>query len=270
MRELRFNIKYLLIKKEFYFAIMIAFAVNFIQVLLCVCENIMVSSFIEESYSSEYQFILYNGVIVLNVFLVIVFPVLYSMILSDSSYLDAKRKTIYMLAMRQNYKKNIIVRVVLSFLITFIISFISFLFNYFLLTIIYGSGNYISYFQEAPFNLNVYPSYFLDSVRLFNPFLFTILTSFMISIFYALISMISYVISFFVKNRIIIYFIPICFLIISEVLFSLLGFNFLSFIGVLQVFSGYGIENYFICSGVFLLLGILFLLIHFRKREILV
>ena len=187
MKELKFNINYLFHRREFYFAILIAFFVNLIHVLLCVNQSIRMELFYENMHSGEYQFILYNPIVTLNVLLIIVFPIIFSMIFSDSNFLENKRKTVYMLAMRMNNKKNILSRILLSIIITFFICFFSFLFNYILLILIYGSGNTITYYQETAFHLTSQSSWFLDNLRLNNPVLFVFVINLLVSFMYGLL-----------------------------------------------------------------------------------
>ena len=270
MKELKFNINYLFHKKEFYVAIIIAFFLNLIHVILCVVESMRTGIFYEAMPSSEYQFILYNPIVTLSSLIIIVFPIMFSMIYSDSNFLENKGKTVYMLALRINNKKNICSRVFLSAIITFIICFISFSFNYILLRIIYGSGNRITYYQEVAFHLTSQPTWFLDKLRLDNPLLFTFIINVLVSFMYSLLVAFSYIVSFFVKNRLMIYFIPFCFIILTELLFPIFNLNNLSFIKCLQPFSQYNIVSYFWCVGIITVISLSLLIFYLKKKDILV
>ena len=211
MKELKFNLNYLLHKREFYFVIFVSLFINLVHVFLCIGESTRVGSFYETLHTGEYQFILYNPIVTLTVLLIIVFPISFSLIFSDSNFLERKNKTINMLTPRLDYKKNIFSRLFLTLIITLFVCFLSFLFNYILLVIIYGSGNRVSYFQEAAFNLSFNSSWFLDSLRLSNPIIFTLTINLLVSFMYGLLVTFSYSISFFVKNRVVIFFAPLLF-----------------------------------------------------------
>ena len=270
MKELKFNINYLFHKREFYVAIIIAFFLNLIHVILCVVESMRTGIFYETMPSSEYQFILYNPIITLSSLIIIIFPIMFSIIFSDSNFLENKRKTVYLLALRMNNKKNIFSRIFLSAITTFIICFMSFSFNYILLRIIYGSGNIVTYYQEVAFHLTSQPSWFLDELRLYNPVLFTFIINILVSLMYSLLVALSYTVSFFMKNRLVIYFIPLCFIILTELLFPILNLNNLSFIKCLQSFSQYNVVSYCWCVGILLIISIGLLIFNFKKKDILV
>ncbi len=270
MRELKFNINYLFKRREFYIAIIIIFLINLIQVGLCVGETIRLNTFIEESYSAEYQFILYNAFITLNVLIIIVFPIVFSLIFADSNYIENKNKITNLLYIRLNYKRNIATRLLLSILVTFIISFLGFLFNYLLLRIIYGSGNRVEYFQSPAFYMNYSQKYFLDNIRIANPVLFTILINIAVSLILGLLSGLSYLTSFLLKHRIAIYFVPIIFLILSELLLPKIGYENLSFINLLQPFNQYSVKDYFIGTVTLVSINLLLFLKNIFKKDVLV
>lgn len=270
MKELKFNLKYIVHKKEIYFSIFILFLINLIHVLLCIIQSSGFNVYKQNYYTAEYQFILYNPFVSLSVLLIIMIPVLCSMIISDSNYLESKRRTFNMLELRINHKKNIITRLFLSFIITFTLCFLSFLFNYISLIIIYGSGNNITYFQEAPFNLLVYKSWFLDNLRLYNPVLFTLIINILVSFMYGLLVSFSYAISFYVKNRIVIYFAPLCYEIISELIFNILNLENLSIVKCLQPFSNNNIISYVMCSCIIILIIFILIKKQIDKKEIIV
>ena len=270
MKELKFNIQYLMKRKELYFSIIIILLINLIHVILCVNESLRLGNFIEGSYTSEYQFILYNAQISLNVLVIIAFPIVLSLVISDSSWLDKKNKTVNLLNTRLNYKKNILVRFFLSFIIAFIISFLGFLINYILLRMIYGSGNNLTYFQSLPFYLENNSLWFLDDLRLVNPTLFVLTINCTVSILLGLLSGLTYICSFFVNQRIIIYFIPLIFLILVELLFPLIGIDNISFISMLQPFSQFNMNSYVIGIIILLCVNILLLCISLRKKDVLI
>ena len=157
MKELKFNINYLLNKKEFYFAIFIALAINLIHVFLSIQDSLRLNQFFEELYTGEYQFILYNINVNLQALLFIVFPIICSMILSDSNFIENKLKTTNMINNRIRPNRNILIRLLLCVMLTFLICFFSFLFNYIVLRIIFGSGNFATFTQDVAFHLDYMP-----------------------------------------------------------------------------------------------------------------
>lgn len=268
MKELKFNINYLFHKREFYFVIFIVFFINLVHVFLSISEVLRTNLIYESISTAEYQSILYNSCD-LNSILIIVFPILFSMIFSDASFMEDKRKTTNMLATRLNLKKNIIVRMFLSMFVTFLICFLGFLFNYIVLIIIFKSGNIVTSFQESAFNMLSYPSFFLDGLRLNNPVLFTLICNLLVSLMYGILSMFSYVVSLCIKNRIIIYFISVCYLIIIELLFPLLNWSKLSYINCFQISALSDFSPFIVNTILIIILSVIILIYYFKKKDVL-
>lgn len=270
MKELKFNISYLLKKREFYLAILITLLINLVHIFLCVNESIRIGGSIEQAYSGEYQFILYNPNVTLGILIIIVFPIILSMIFADSNWLEKNRKTTNILYTRLNYKKNITIRILLSAIISFLISFFSFSFNYFILRIIYGTGNALTYLQTIAFNISGDNLFFLDNVRLSNPVLFVFLINICVSLILSLLTVFSYLVSFVVKQRIVIYFIPLILLVFTELVFPNLGFKNLSLIKLLQPFSKFGIYDFIAGVGIILLINIILFIFKISKKDTIV
>lgn len=257
MKELKFNIQYMFQRKEFYLAIFISFAIQLIHVILNI--QFYQSYYLEEIVSGEYQFILYNINISFNAIIVVIFPILFAMIFSDMNVLEDKRKTTNLLCMRLSKKKNILVRLFLSFMVTFGLSLIGFLYNYVLLRIIFGTGNLLSYTQEPAFLLQMDTTWFLDSIRIANPTLFILLISISVSFILGLLSSFSYAAANVINKKVVVYFVPLIFLIGWDILMAAFEIHKLSFIQFLQPFGAYMMKDYLL--GCFLLLVFIFLLI---------
>lgn len=269
MKELKYNLKYLINRKELYVSIIGILLVNLIHVFLVIHYSYNASVYYENWYKAEYLFILYNINVVLSTVIIIVFPIISSTIFSDTSWLENKRKTNTILYSRLNYKKLVISRFILIIFITFLINFIGFMMNYIALKCIYGSGNAMTYMQGPAFYLTVNQYYFLDSLRLLNPVIFTICISAHVSLIIGLLSGFSYAISFFIRQRVMIYIIPFLLIIGSEFLFSFVKLNQYSLVKQLQPFSRFNIENALILYFVLFILNLFLLFQHFKKRDVL-
>lgn len=270
MKELKFNIKYLLNRKEFYFALLIAFTISLIHAFLCVHESLRLNQFYEELHTGEYQFILYNVNVSLQTLIIIVFPIICSMVLSDSNLIENKLKTTNMLITRINFKKNILIRVLSCIIITIIICFTSFLFNYIVLRIVFGTGNSVTLTQGVAFHLAYLPGFFLDNMRIQNPVLFVILINLCVSFVYGLLSALSYAVSFFVKNRIFIYFVPLIFLILMDMLLHRIGLGNFSFLTIMQPFGKFSIGTYASCVGILIVIIMSLVCTILFKKDVLV
>lgn len=269
MKELKFNLKLLFKRKELYITFLIILILSFIHFTLSVLSILNNNSFIELIPNAEYRTIISTRGIDFITILVVVIPIILSTIFSDTNYLDNKRKTTNILYPRINIKKNIISRCLICLIIPTIICFVCFMYNYFSLRIVLGSGNQITIFQETAFNLVHNSSYFLDEIRLNNPCIYIIISSFTISLLYGVLNMISYVISLFIKNRIIIYFIPIIFMILFEQIVTIFKLNITTINVFLTAFTAGNIISYLTCIFSMIFISIILLIIYFRKRDVL-
>lgn len=267
MKELKYSLKYILKSKEIYFALFSVLLVNLIHVFLVIHYNININVFFENGYRAEYLFILYNAFVSLNMIVIIIFPIISSTIYSDIGWNERKNKMRNILHFRVNNKKLIFVRFFIIILIVFLVNFIGFIMNYFALACIYGSGNAISYFQSPAFYQIGNNNMFLDSLRIMNPTLFSICISAHVSLLIALLAGLSYSISFFVKQKIIIYIFPFIFLIGLEFLLSTIGLSQYSLVIQLQPFSSFGIFEVLIVYFCLIILNILLLVIFSRQKD---
>lgn len=264
MKELKFNLRYLANRREVYFAFIAILAVCFIHAAMVIYE----AQYFEFKQTGEYLFILSNSIVSLTPVILLVFPVIGTLILSDSSWLDNNRKTITLLYMRLNYKKNIIVRWGLSILITFLIVFLGLMLNYLILRILFGSGNKIVLAQSMAYNLTPVPHLFLDSIRMNSPTLFVVLASCHVSLLLGLLSGLSYCFSFYVRQRLVIYFQVLLMMFGYEIISSFLKFNNLSIIRQLQIMSSFTILDVAILYMILIGISIILLVLFFRKREV--
>lgn len=264
MKELKFNIAYLFNKKEFYFGIIGVLLVNIVHIFLVIQGN----EFYEMMPKGEYQFILYNTTISLSILVIVVFPILCSMILSDSCWLEKHRKTDNLLYMRLNYRKSTYIRWGLSIIITFVIVFIGFMLNYIFLVLLFGSGNVITTVQSMAYNLVGIPEFFLDSIRMVNPVLFVILLSLHVSFIMGLLSGIAFGLAFFTRQRLVVYFQILLFMIVLEAIFSFIGINALSIIKQLQPFSRFSMQDASILYTVLIVMNVILMFLQYQKKDV--
>lgn len=269
LKELKYNLKYIINKKELYLSIIGILCVNLIHIFLVIHYSYNAHAFYENWYKAEYLTILYNVNVLLNMVIIIAFPIISSTIFSDTSWLENKSKMNTILYTRLNYKKLIVTRLFLILFIVFFINFIGFLMNYIVLNCIYGSGNAMTYMQSPAFNLTSNQSYFLDSLRLSNPILFIICISAHVSLIIGLLSSFAYAISFFVKQRVMIYISSFVLIIGTELLLSFLKLNQYSIVKQLQPFSRFSFKNAITLYFAFIIFSFFLLLLHFKKRDVL-
>lgn len=265
MKELKYNIRFLLNKKELYYCILGVFLINAVHVFMVI--NHYASDAVLKT--AEYQFILYNSEVTITTLLILAVPILTSLILADTSWNDEHIGYNNFLKTRMNIKKNIWIRMFLSIMVTSIICFIGFMLNYITLCFIFGSGNLIIHFQSLPYHLVLEPEFFLDNIRYTNPVLFAVLISMHEAFIFGLLSAVSYTLSFFTKQKLVVYFQVILFMILIEVAFSFLGIGGFSIIKQLQPFSMFTIWHSIVLYAVLLMVSIMPLVYITRKGDVL-
>ena len=263
MKELKFNLRYLLKRQELYFAIIAILIICLFQAGMVVFK----AQYIELEPTSEYLFILTNTDINLNPIIILVLPVIGSLILSDSSWLELNRQTDTLLYMRLDYRKNIIIRWILSIAVTFIIVFIGLILNYLTLRFIFGSGNKIVIKQSMAYNLMPQNGLFLENIRMSSPTLFAILSSLHVSFLLGLLSGISYCMSFYIRQRLVIYFQILLLMFIYEIISANLGFGNISIINQLQIMNFFTISDVLILYGLLIIISGLLLGYYLIKRR---
>ena len=268
MKELIYSLKHLYRKKELYSAIMGILLINLVHIFLVIYHNnYNLHLFCEIGYKAEYLFILYNLDVNINLVIIIALPILCSTIFSDINWLENNKKITNILYSRLNKKTLIFVRFFLILITTFVIVFCGFMLNYYVLAKIYGSGNALTYFQSPGFYLSSNKYYFIDNLRLISPFWFIVSISAHTSFLISLLSSLSYAISFFIKQRIIIYVFPFLALIGDELILSIFKLDKYSIIGQLQPFSSFSIYNAILLYVTLLLSCIVLLLLQIRKKD---
>lgn len=267
LNELKFNLKLMLKKKELIFAILIALILNIVHVILVISDIKNQQMFLSNYYSAEYSFILYNPLVTFSSLIIIIFPLILTLVFSDIGWREKKDNTITFLHTRINIKRNVLVRIFTIFLVSFTISFVSFFLNYLMLSIILKNGTIITFFQELPFDLNYYPEYFLDKLRYNDPFIFCISINLIISGLIGLLCVFSYSISFWVRQKLVIYFSPLIYMIFSELIFPTIGFKSLSIVRLLQPFARFSLNDVVISSIFILILSFLLLFIKVQKKD---
>lgn len=263
MKELKFNLKLLVYRKELYFAIFVIFLVNIIQCFMTIQYSSGLNFLVENGYSAEYQTILYNPMVALNSIIIIVFPVVCATIFSDSSWLEERHKTFNIIYPRLNHKKNSMIRYLLSLFIPFIVCFLGFMLNYGIMRLVFKSGTLLTFSNCFSFYL-VPGNGFLDNLRLENPVQYIISISAVVSLAIGLLSSLSYSFSVFFKKRVFIYFIPLLTIIFIELVVAGFGLGNLSFLKLLQPTLHFSMKEVLIISMAPILLG---LLIEFIKGK---
>lgn len=267
MKELKFNLKLLTHKKEFYFAILIICLVNIIHCFMTIQYDSNLGFYIENTYSAEYQFILRNYRVAFSSIVVIVFPIVCTMLLSDLDYYEKQHKIANLLSLRVKKRKNNFIRLFLSFIIPFGICFLGFMLNYGIMRIVFKSGTLVSDVQSVAFYQNIYAEWFLDSLRYHNIVAYTLSISLITSVAIGVLSSLSYSLSIFLRKKVLIYCIPLFIIILSEMIFPLIHLKQLSIMRMLNPDTQFTVYNAIITILIFITLEFIITWINNQRKD---
>lgn len=265
MKELKFNLRYVLNKKELYFSFILVLMLGLIQVLMIIQRT----EYYEFNQTSENLILAANVVENLAPVVVLVLPVVSALILSDSTWLDENRKTHVLLYPRLNYKRNIIIRWVLSIVVVFIVVYIGLMINYLVLNLIFGSGNMIAINQSFPYNISADMELFLAELHLDNPMMYVLVANGHVSLILALLASLSYSLSFFIRQRLVIYFQVLLIMFVYEVANSILNLEAFSIIYQLQVVSHFTVSNALGLYAILFIASLSLLTVAMRREVVL-
>lgn len=205
MKELKFNLKYLLNRKELYLAFIIVMWIHLVYLFTQFQPGLngMLYPSLEER-AILHTIFMNNGSLMYILFYLII-PLACNMIFADTSWKDLYENTGNTLYPRIDMKRSIKIRWMLSLVVTFIIVFLGFMLSYMVLISVFKDG-YVAIGHGSPaFNIDIYPA-LLKELMIENPFLYTTLEYARISLIISFLSGFGYSISFFIKNKIFVYF----------------------------------------------------------------
>lgn len=269
MKELKYNLRCLFSRKELYLVFIGLLVVNLFHILMVIDYNSNWNLVYENEYRAEYLYILNNFNVSLNSIIVLLFPVLAATTFSDASFVENKNKTDNLLYLRLNRKKLILTRFLLVIVVVFVLCFLSFLLNYLSLAYIYGSGNALTDVQSPAFYLRTTASAFLDSIRVSNVQLFTVLTIGHVSFLLSLLAGLAYSLSFFVKQKVLIYVLPLLLIIGIEFFLSLFDLVSYSVIAQLQLSSAFTLQHAIVTYIALPVVSLILLFFPLRQKDVL-
>ena len=270
MKELKYNINYLLRKKELYIMIIFLLIIVIANVYMVSSEALFrMDDYKETIETAEYLQIFsgYSNWILCPMFILGV-PILSSLVFCDISWTERKGKIDNLLSNRLDYKTNTIVRFFLTIFGTFLLVFLTLLLDYLCLVYLFGSGAKIDYSGGAAFNIFTTIK-FLKELFYVSPFLHSVVSILHISLIFGLLTGLSYALSFYLKQKVLIYFTsPIIFLVLEVLLGSSIVLR--NFSILLQVELRIG--NIWASLGIYAMLfisSILLIGLHINKKDVL-
>ena len=265
MKELKFNLRYIFQRKELYIFIIGVFLVNLLHIWLTI-DDYRHATYVLKT--SEYQFMLYSVSVDLMGVIIIGFPILCTLPLADSTWLEEKGGTTSLLLPRLSIKKNNWIRFMLSIVVIFLVCFAGFMIQYAALYFMFGSGNIISHWGSMAYSLIQVPDFFLEHIRYTNPVLFIICLSAHVSFIIGLLSGVAFSFSFFTRQRLLIYFQTALFVILTELICAIMNLNKFSIFKQLQPSSKFSFTHSLVVYSILLIIGIVPIYLYHRKKYV--
>lgn len=270
MKLLKYNILLLEKQKVIYFILCALMIFSLSDILIVFMKNYTTITYAENCPSANELSILTYPFLRIAPFLIFGLPLLFNVLLADSTWMELKQGNSTFIHTRMDYMKNILIRYFLSVVLVFLLSCFCFFINYIALSIIFGNGDVIRYDVQLPFIGTDQVNWFLYSVKNDNPILYSILLILHSSLLYALLAGISYALSFLFKKRIMIYFSSIIFIIFVECITMILKIGNLSIMLQLQPNSVFNVSDAFLLYFLLFLFGIGTLCVFlFQKKDLL-
>lgn len=218
MKELKFNIKYLFNRKELYFAFLIIMWINLIYIFTQFMPGLKGELYPALEECSLAHNITTNLLSLMYILVYLTFPLVCNMVLGDSSWRDIHENTGNILYPRLNMKKVIVTRWLLSILVPFLMNFFVLTLSYFVL-----NGVFIESFTDLnlslAFDIDFNNIGYLGRLVEKSPLLYISIVNAKVSLFIGLLSGFGYSISFFLKNKISVYFSVLLLQIINDLIF---------------------------------------------------
>lgn len=270
MKEFKYNLKLLLIRKEFYIVIIILLLINLVQ--FCLTKQFLTKQFpvlyYEEIASGEFQSLLINENVLFAAYIVIGFPILSSLIFSDSNYHEKVNRSNIYIHTRLNQKKNILSKWAISILVPFAVIFIILMINCIAHTVVYGMGRGLAVNNYLPYNANISKSFYLGNLMMKSPFLYSTAIIAHVSIFCGLLSGLTNAISYKMKNLVSIHLSIVLLILATSILVSFVQLSQVSILTMLQpVFSYLTLFDAFIAAGILIALNIFFVSRQLKMSE---
>lgn len=213
------NLKLLIRRKEFYFTIAAMLALIAIHTGMSIFyQSGRITDFLR---TGEYQLILTSTKVDFRYISILIFPILTTMLFSDSLACEKNTNFDKMLITRVNYKEYLIAKLAVVFFTSLIIVFLVLTLNYVVCVLIFHSGVYADSFGSSIMLVRNFGEY--SEFRIANVQLYTMLTNFKFSLVCALLSLTSAVISLYTTKRIVINFSVMAFTLVSFLLLDLFG-----------------------------------------------
>lgn len=274
MKELKFNMNYFFKKKELYFMIIFLLLVVIMNIIFVTKENTSRIDDFKETIQTAESLTIFGGggIWILLPLCLLSIPIFSALIFSDVNWVERKEKMDYLLYNRLSYTKNIIIRFFLTIIGTFLLVFVALMLDYLCLSYLYGNGPILDKVGGAAFNF--IPNIdFLKQFSYTNPISHTILCNIHISILFGLLAGFSYTCSFFIKQKVILYFQGPVILLVMEVLFGSINIGgyylrHFSLLTQLQLSVGEYVNAIVLYIFLFLVSSIL-IMIHLRKKDVL-
>ena len=277
IENLKYDMKMLFYRKEFYWSICIMLLITTIHLGLNVYtklnfgtigdSNQAYSVYIELLRPYSYQLPLSDIDVPFKYVIMLIFPLLASFMYSDSYLTEKKNKVTNYLSVRMCHCYSIVSKAIVIFIASFIIVFLILIINMLFTTMIYSTNNTSDIYGHHIYELEMVGDSMFESLRAYHMDAFVVMNLLRFSFITALMSVVTYVLSFFIENKIIVNFSPLVIMLVTHLFLTTIGLTPYSILSVFDFHMSIQVHHFVVLTSILLLIiigGIVFVI---RKRK---
>lgn len=262
-KAIKYNLKVLFGRKEFYIAV----SIMLFLVTLHTGMNIFTrwftlheygytetsGIFIEFMRPYAYQLSLSNLDVGFKYIIMLIFPLLGTMIYSDSYVIEMKNKIVNYMYVRLKIKNDYLAKIIVIFGVTFLTVLFVLLFEAIVNAFIYQTDHTSDVYLNHIYELSNKNETFLDQLRVFNIHLYVFYNLVRFSLVTSILSVGAFILSLFVNNRLVVCFSPVVLLLIDQLILSTLGIIKFTILSAMDFYMDLQFYHYLVSVGILLL-----------------
>ena len=259
-KAIKINLKLLMNRKEFYFSVTAMLVLIAIHTGMSIFQQTgQIGDYLR---TGEYQAILTSMIVDFRYIAILIFPILTTLLFSDSLACEKNDNFNKMLLTRVNYKEYLIAKLTMVFFTSLIIVFLVLTLNYVLCVLIYHSGVYADSFGSSIMSVRHYRTIAYTHVQLY-----TMLTNFKFALICAFLSLTSAAISLYTSKRVVINFSVMAAALVSFLILDLLGYHRYTVINLMLSDNFFELHNLIAVIGMFIIVNGVMIICKFKNNR---
>lgn len=269
-RAVKYNLRFLFSRREFYISIIIMLVVLTIHFMLSSYLSLEVrrNNIAELMTPYAYHLPLDDETIAYEYIMILLFPLLGGFMFSECHLIEKNNQMSNVVDVRLGYKNNFYAKIIVIFFSVFIITCLCLGFNAVLNYILYSKENLSDMYGQHVYNLENEGYSMLEYFRVYHLNIYVLLNIFKFSFYSALLSLMAFGVSLHNSNKIFVNFIIVLFLLVSHIGFSLLQTEHISLVSTLNFSTKTQLSDFIISSSYLGITCLLLIKFGMKKRTV--